>query len=280
MSLEPVAQALCREHNFEFVRHIDTGGAKEVYLIKSSDQRSFALKIIKRDSARVDREVNAITQCSHRCIGKIIANGSYEYNREDYKFIIEDFLDGGTLQEKLSIRLFTPRETFEFGKNMIEVLAELESHNFVHRDIKPQNIMYKSGSDIPILVDFGIVRDLNQSTLTAMDGPHGPCTFLYASPEQLINNIRVINWRTDQFSLGIVLCYCLFGDHPFRSPGDDNEDLRIKVTEKGPPDEERVELLHSMKFTPICRMINPQPFQRFRFPKDLIEEWKKLEDII
>jgi hypothetical protein len=57
----------------------------------------------------------------------------------------------------------------------------------------------------PALVDFGLVRDLSETSLTASWLPRGPGTPLFASPEQLNNEKALIDWRSDQFSIGVIL---------------------------------------------------------------------------
>src|SRR5207244_520254 len=73
---------------------------------------------------------------------------------------------------------------------------------------------------VPVIIDFGVVRDLADSSLTKTHLARGPGTPLYAPPEQLNNRKALIDWRSDQFSLGITLSYCAFGVHPYAQAGD------------------------------------------------------------
>jgi len=88
--------------------------------------------------------------------------------------------------------------------------------DLVHRDIKPANIMFKEGLETPVLVDFGIVRDLAATSLTQTWSPIGPGTPFFASPEQLNNEKHLIDWRSDQFSLGVTLYFARTARHPYQ----------------------------------------------------------------
>ena len=129
------------------------------------------------------------------------------------------YLDGGVLKDKIDANSITSDFINIYASSLSKAIGHLKGLNLVHRDIKPDNIMFREGSEVPVLVDFGIVRDLTQSTLTLQWLPEGPGTPFYSAPEQLNNNKHLIDWRTDQFSLGIVLAECIINEHPFLDSG-------------------------------------------------------------
>ncbi len=84
-------------------------------------------------------------------------------------------------------------------------------HNIVHRDIKPGNIMYDSGTNALKLMDFGIARlmDVSRTRTGIVLG-----TPSFMSPEQLQG--EKVNGHTDLFALGVSLYQLLSGQLPFR----------------------------------------------------------------
>jgi serine/threonine protein kinase len=147
----------------------------------------------------------------------------------------------------------------------------------VHRDIKPDNIMFRDNSDLPVLVDFGIVRDLSESSITQTWMPMGPGTPYYAAPEQLNNEKHMIKWRTDQFSLGIVLGICLTGNHPFGETGKSPNDAIIAVASRNKCSEEFKTKVIELGFEGIFKMIEPWPIGRYTTPAELLAYFQNME---
>jgi serine/threonine-protein kinase len=86
----------------------------------------------------------------------------------------------------------------------LEALALAEAAQIVHRDVKPENIIRDSAGNYWLL-DFGIARHLDLSSLTATGLPFGKMTLGYAPPEQCRNVKTEIDSRADLFALGVTL---------------------------------------------------------------------------
>jgi len=181
----------------------------------------------------------------------------------------EEFLSGGTLSERLSAGLLSRTETQQLGVTLAEAIAHLQTRSFVHRDIKPGNILFRTPSE-PVLTDFGIVRILGEPSLTHDFMSLGPGTPLYAAPEQLLNEKASIDWRTDQFGLALVLSQCLLGRHPFTPAQGSPLDAIAAVANRSPlPAPAQLELeQHGFGF--LTRCLSPWPVGRFRRPADLV----------
>ncbi len=115
------------------------------------------------------------------------------------------------------------RRPFEVGAfldlalRLAEILAHVHGCDVIHRDINPSNIVLDA-DDSPTLVDFDRAASGSSSVSTASDEGGGALQSLaYASPEQLGRTNRVVDRRSDLYSLGTVLYEMLTGGPPFRA---------------------------------------------------------------
>jgi Serine/threonine protein kinase len=184
---------------------------------------------------------------------------------------VEEFLDGGNLADYIENNILNHDQIKNFGICLAEALLHLDRLNLVHRDIKPDNIMFQLSQMLPKLVDFGLVRDLTQSSLTASWAPSGPGTPLYSAPEQLNNNKAMINWRTDQFSLGLVLGKCLNGYHPFQDYGMTDPQIVDNIGHWNSVPQRFTNDATSSNMTFLLKMLEPWPINRFNTPEKLIQ---------
>jgi serine/threonine protein kinase len=127
--------------------------------------------------------------------------------------IVEDYIEGKVLRECMS-QFRTPKEIFTLLDSLVKGLSIIWDRNIVHRDLKPENIIIRP-SGIPCIIDLGIARFIDLESLTKTISPMGPCTPIYAAPEQLSNNKNLIDPRTDFFGLGIITLELFLGVHPF-----------------------------------------------------------------
>lgn len=107
----------------------------------------------------------------------------------------EEYILSQTLTQKMSDFNNEEKVTF-FIIEMVKILSQIWNHKlkFVHRDIKPDNILIRPNGSF-VIIDLGILRQEGQSGVTNTFSPYGPCTPLYASPEQLRNDKRNISFK-------------------------------------------------------------------------------------
>lgn len=132
-------------------------------------------------------------------------------NNSFYGLLIENYIDGVTLEQLLPI----PSElrvqlSFDFLRQMSNVLTQLEVEGIVHRDLSPDNIMYKSGTFV--VIDPGMVKISDDNPATQSSMILGK--FQYASPEQFVGNAKLSTFKSDLYSLGIVALEILIGYNP------------------------------------------------------------------
>jgi serine/threonine-protein kinase len=127
--------------------------------------------------------------------------------------ILEELINGQTLDKEFQV-FSSEFEACILLDKLLLAMTLLWTQKVIHRDLKPENIIISNKE--PRILDLGIARILDETSLTCSFAPFGPCTPNYASPEQLQNRKNSIDHRTDQFSLGIILGQLLLkGEHPF-----------------------------------------------------------------
>jgi eukaryotic-like serine/threonine-protein kinase len=208
---------------------------------------------------RITREVTLLRELESR------------YYPKHYEFLIEpvrrEFL---VVEERLNaVELTHAKDRFASDAQILGLLVhlicaldEIWRRNVVHRDIKPGNILITPANE-PRIIDLGIARFLDDTSLTATVAVCGPATPIYAAPEQLINRKAMINARTDFFLLGILVLELMHGFHPFDPQHVGNQNSLVENIMNGiyvAPDGARDGRLIGF----VERALEPPPFKRFR----------------
>ncbi|WP_276480316.1 serine/threonine protein kinase [Paraflavitalea pollutisoli] len=191
-------------------RHMLTG---ELVAIKH-----FAFNTDPDTLRRFQRESEIMKSIQHDNIVKILE----VHLDAELPYIVMQLIEGGDLRSLLRIHqtLDIP-VLIRLAHQMTEALDAIHAKAVVHRDVKPENIMYRklpSGEVQFLLTDFGIAK-LRESDSVTVTGS-SMLTYDYASPEQF-NQSRNVSTPTDFYSLGIVLYECLTGVVPFEYEQDD-----------------------------------------------------------
>lgn len=256
----------------QFVKRVGEGTFKQTFEVIGADNLHVALKLYKAAVAgpRERREIEAMQRCKHDNIARLLSVDRYNYEGSVLVTLTEEFLPGGTLTEKGKI---SRGECLRIGGRLIDAVAHIADLELVHRDIKPDNIMFRQDHLTPVLTDFGVARDLMDSSLTPTWAPRGPGTPFFSSPEQLNNQKTLIDWRSDQFALGVVLAYVALEMHPYRPASvSDNEVVDLVATRHGPA-QQFAESCRSSGLPVLIKMVAPWPVHRYRTPMQLANAW-------
>lgn len=270
--LEAAARSLCNQRQLEFVKPLGRGAFKSAYLAKTNAGLPLALKLalISGPFDRMLRETEALRACEHVAIAKLLDAFAYPFQNSMLWVVVEEFLPGGTLETRQELGVISPSDVRALGIRLADALAHLHPRKLVHRDIKPANIMFRSDGNA-VLTDFGIVRVLDAPSLTKEFLQQGPGTPAYAAPEQLTNEKALIDWRTDQFGLAVVLAECLLGRHPYMSGNKSLHEAIYLVASKQTLPDETVNELISAGFKCLLQALAPWPTSRYRRPAQFIE---------
>ncbi len=276
VKLEPVAKAVCKSKRLTFVRPVGAGAFKETFHVQGVTGQELALKVYQLGSSpqRTHRELKAMMRCAHPNIAKLADLFKFDWSGNSYLVSLEEFLPGGTLAERVRKGgLLSPPAVLDIGEPLIDAVGHIAALNLVHRDLKPENIAFREDGITPVILDFGLVRDLADSSLTATWMPQGPGTPLFSPPEQLLNEKYLIDWRSDQFSLGVLLSVCTFGFHPFSEPGLSDVEVVERVAQRQPQASRFYEVANAVGLPTLIRMTGVWPVERVRTPQELAYCW-------
>lgn len=200
--------------SLKVIKTFPESGQKQVYLVSIDNYGVVMLKIIKRMDERVRREIDIVNDNDIPGVPKVKVFSSFEFDGEERFYLLEEYIDGETLAEVLQRGALDLQRCLRLFEYLLIVVAKLETLGIVHRDIKPENII--CGSDGTFhLIDFGIARNLNLTSLTLTAVAVGPHTPGYGAPELFQYSKSKIDSRADLFSIGVVVYQAIFGKHPF-----------------------------------------------------------------
>ena len=232
---------------YEFQQRLGAGGMGVVYLARDRAlERQVAIKTLPQvtapNQARLRGEALAMASM-------VDGNLAVIYGIESWRgipFLIEEYLEGGTLSDRLRRGPLPIAATLDLGVTLAATLARIHAAGIVHCDIKPSNIGF-SGHGVPKLIDFGIAHLLRSSgeALTATLGAASPVltgtgvtdhglvgTPPYMSPEALLGSRPQPQF--DLWSLTVVLFEAIAGRRPF--DGRDFAEVSLAVLGGPAPD--------------------------------------------
>lgn len=275
--IDEVAANICLKHGWRLDGFAGSGAFKRVYRCFSPTHGLLALKIItsgKVSDVRTEREIQAMLACDHPHIGKLLLLDVVSVSGSEYVYLVESFFDGGSLTDRINSGMSLDHVK-AVAKQLVGALSHTRGKQLVHRDIKPDNIMFDGSKPLhAVLVDFGLVRDLKAQSLTMSWIPRGPGTPLFAPPEQLKNEKSLIDWRSDQYALGVTLSIAGLGIYPYQldSRDQDLEGMVDRTANRVGPSDFFVELATRQGMEWLIKMTHPWPVNRYRTPEQLISD--------
>ena len=205
---------------YDVLEEIGRGGMAVVFRARDMQhERDVAIKVLRPDVAtavgaeRFLREVKFAARLQHPNILPLYDSGS----TADLLYFVMPFVAGETLRQRLDREgQLAIDEAVAIAREVAEALGYAHSHDIVHRDVKPENIMLANGH--ALVADFGISRAISGSgEVRLTEAGVSPGTPAYMSPEQPGGRAPV-DGRSDIYSLGCVLYEMLAGEPPFTGP--------------------------------------------------------------
>lgn len=288
---------------YELVRFLNQGGMGAVYLVyHESTSRLLVLKkidgIVKNEILvkHFLREINVHRKLSHQNIIRYIDSGV----NDALPYLVMEFANSGDLEGLLesSEGKIGVEQCVDYAIQSFKGLKYIHENNFIHRDIKPGNILlHKHNSETTIkLTDFGIAKSYNNNSgtiLTKVGERKG--SLLFMPPEQVVNT-KDVSQSCDIYSLGVTIYYLLSARMPFSYPsyfeinqlkhkytsnrkklinelnklGFRNNVLSLVLSQEVIPIEKRVNNLNPRLTKTINRLVQ----------KDLKKRYQKIDDVL
>ncbi len=252
---------------YKIVKKIGKGGMAVVYLaIQEALEREVALKILLPSllsdpsfGERFVRETRIIAKLPHPNIVPVYDAGNYQH----YYYLAMEWLGGDNLTTKIQ-RGLTLANALHITRDIAAALDYAHQQGFIHRDVKPDNVLFKPNSEQAILSDFGIARPITSSgdmtvAQTIIGSPK------YMSPEQALG--EPLDQQSDIFSLGIVFHKMLTGQEPYQ--GSSTGEICVKhQTQDLPPLPEKFAMLKPI----VTRMLAIDKTARYQQASDLLQD--------
>ncbi|MBN2216125.1 MAG: protein kinase [Pirellulales bacterium] len=267
--------------HYQILDYVGGGGMGRVFRAQDTQlDRLVALKVLPREQAadeetlrRFRNEARSGARLDHQNIARVYHVGE----DQGFPYLVFEFVDGPTIRALVEQRgPLTLAEAISYTLQVADALAHAAGHDVVHRDIKPSNLIVTGQGRVKV-IDMGLARiqqDDAGTDLTASGVTLG--TFDYISPEQA-RDPRVVDTRSDIYSLGCAFFYMLSGRPPFpegtvlqkllQHQGDKPPDIRVFRPEL--PDEvSRV----------LEKMLAKDPNHRYQTAMELVEQLQWLAE--
>lgn len=231
-------------------------------------ERTVALKFLPEhvvsssdDKERFLREARTASSLDHPNIGVI---HGLEETGNGRSFIVMAYYAGETLAHKMRRGPLPVAEAVDIAIQIGEGLTAAHAGTVVHRDIKPSNVILTQ-SGVAKIVDFGLARLTSSTGSTHSISTAG--TIGYMSPEQTIG--KLVDQRTDIWSLGIVLAEMVTGKNPFLRDSPSATIFAILNEPPRPMDEIPLDLLRV-----IYRALSKEPSTRYQSCREMVADLK------
>ncbi|ARV57359.1 serine/threonine protein kinase [Nostocales cyanobacterium HT-58-2] len=176
----PLAVGQVVDNRYRIIRHLGQGGFGRTYLAEDLNQsqlqcvlKEFAPQVeepqdLEKAKELFEREASVLQKLQHPQIPRLHASLQAQLSHKDFFFLVQDYVEGDNYWDLLENRInqgqtFSEEEVVKLLQQMLPILSYIHSLNVVHRDISPDNIILRHTDNLPVLIDFGGVKQLPAS---------------------------------------------------------------------------------------------------------------------
>ncbi|MDJ0517747.1 MAG: IMS domain-containing protein [Trichodesmium sp. MO_231.B1] len=265
-------------NRYRIINTLASGGFGETFLAQDTQMPSGRLCVIKQLKPIVNNpQIYQLVQERFQREAAILeelgeTNNQiprlYAYFTENGQFyLVQEWIEGETLTKKLKTEgIFNENSVRQILVSLLPVLNYIHSKRIIHRDIKPGNIIWREKDDLPVLIDFGAVKELMGTTFNSKGNPSRSIvigTPGFMPPEQAAGHPV---YASDLYSLGLTAIYLLTRKNPSQLPTNlpwENFTTNItpqlteilnRVIQPNPSDRYSTagEMLHALNFGPTA----------------------------
>lgn len=234
--ITPIHPGMLLRNHYHILRQLGHGGFGRTYL--AEDQHRFdelcVLKefapqaqgsyALEKSQELFEREAQILYQLRHPQIPRFRELFRETLNDQGYLFVVQDYVKGSTYRELLNQSKsqgtrFSEAEATQLLRQLLPVLDYIHAHGVIHRDISPDNIIRRQADGLPVLIDFGGVKQIQaqvDSELGVSPAHATPATRLgklgYAPEEQM--KMGIVYPHSDLYGLAATLVVLLTAKEP------------------------------------------------------------------
>lgn len=269
-SSTPISEANMSLARYAVIRELGRGGMGVVYQAMDTQRKQVvAVKLLldsdmKAASAkRFMREAEISAQMSHPHIVNV-----YEFGTTPQCYIVMEYIEGQSFHDMLEEKNDSLRNKLEIFRQVCEAIEYAHSQKVIHRDLKPQNIMVMAGNQAKVM-DFGLAKSFGMQSLRLSKTGQALGTPQYMSPEQADG--KKLDYRTDIYSLGVILYKILTGRTPFE--GDNIINILDQLANDKPRLPKEINPMIPSKLQAICmKCLEKAPEDRYETAQALTND--------
>ncbi len=229
----PLAPEQVVDNRYRIIRHLGEGGFGRTYVAEDLHQspqqcvlKEFAPQVeeqqdLQKAKELFEREASVLKQLQHPQIPRFHESLQVKLGNKDFFLLVQDYIEGDNYWDLLQERneqgqTFSEEEVVKLLQQLLPVLSYIHSRNVIHRDISPDNLILRRTDSMPVLIDFGAVKQLPASKGFWFTQLSGNRTILgkkgYAPEEQLRQGKAFP--CSDLYSLAVTALVLLTGKEP------------------------------------------------------------------
>ena len=269
-----------RIEGYKIIRKLGSGAMATVFLAKQESlDRPVAIKVLPKKFSENNDFIQRFYKEGQAAAKLNDANivQAYDVGKSgDYHYFVMEYVDGETVYDQIVERgKLSEQESLPIIRQVAKALQHAHQRGFIHRDIKPKNIMISKTGDVK-LADLGLARAVNDSVAAEAEAGRAYGTPYYISPEQ-IRGEREITPAADIYGLGATLYHMVTGNVPFSGKNPSDVMHRHLKQELTPPDHLNDTL--SAGFSQVIEMMMAKDIsQRYQNASDLLEDLTAVEN--